>query len=402
MAYKRISPQPVNEGGTGALTLTDHGVLVGSGTAAIDALTVGTTGQLLVGASGADPAFAASATGDFTFTSTTAGATRIFTVSNTDNTNAASTALHQITTGGSSAGDPFTTYTVSGATSWSTGIDNSASDAYVIAASTALGTTNVVSMATGGAVSCVLGNFDVTKSSSGADVSMTASNTSNTATSSATAYLTVAGSTAADARVQYAVSGTTTWTEGIDNSDSDAYVLAASNALGTTNVIHAATSGEINYPLQPAFLAYLGSQDDNVTGDNTTYVLGNTSIGNTLTEVYDQSSDFTPGASGGALFTAPVTGKYNLGLQVKFLSLSASFTVLQVFIVTSNSSYTTVEISGAAVRTSSSTYIVSSTIFTDLDAADTAQFSLRCQGGTKVVDIGAGRDQTAVFGFLVC
>lgn len=49
----------VSEGGTGASTLTDHGVLVGSGTSAIDALSVGTNGQLLIGSTGADPIFAA-------------------------------------------------------------------------------------------------------------------------------------------------------------------------------------------------------------------------------------------------------------------------------------------------------------------------------------------------------
>lgn len=45
----------VSEGGTGVSTLTDHGVLVGSGTAAIDALAVGSTGTILTGVSGADP-----------------------------------------------------------------------------------------------------------------------------------------------------------------------------------------------------------------------------------------------------------------------------------------------------------------------------------------------------------
>ena len=48
----------VTEGGTGASTLLDHGVLIGSGTAAVEGLTVGTNGQLLIGAAGADPAFA--------------------------------------------------------------------------------------------------------------------------------------------------------------------------------------------------------------------------------------------------------------------------------------------------------------------------------------------------------
>lgn len=49
---------PVSDGGTGASTLTDHGVLVGSGTSAITDLSVGTDGQVLLGATGADPAFA--------------------------------------------------------------------------------------------------------------------------------------------------------------------------------------------------------------------------------------------------------------------------------------------------------------------------------------------------------
>jgi len=46
-------------GGTGATTLTDHGVLVGSGDGAVTALTPGTDGQVLLGISGADPIFRA-------------------------------------------------------------------------------------------------------------------------------------------------------------------------------------------------------------------------------------------------------------------------------------------------------------------------------------------------------
>lgn len=59
MAYKRISPQPVIEGGTGAQTLTAHGVLLGEGTSAIAATAVGTTGQVLTGVTGGDPTFQA-------------------------------------------------------------------------------------------------------------------------------------------------------------------------------------------------------------------------------------------------------------------------------------------------------------------------------------------------------
>ena len=46
---------PVESGGTGASTLTDGGVLLGSGTGAVTALGQATNGQLVIGSTGADP-----------------------------------------------------------------------------------------------------------------------------------------------------------------------------------------------------------------------------------------------------------------------------------------------------------------------------------------------------------
>lgn len=48
----------VTEGGTGASTLTDHGILLGSGTGAITPLAAATDGQLPIGSTGADPVLA--------------------------------------------------------------------------------------------------------------------------------------------------------------------------------------------------------------------------------------------------------------------------------------------------------------------------------------------------------
>lgn len=48
----------VSHGGTGATTLTAHGVVVGEGTAAVAVTAVGTTGQVLTGVTGADPVWA--------------------------------------------------------------------------------------------------------------------------------------------------------------------------------------------------------------------------------------------------------------------------------------------------------------------------------------------------------
>lgn len=56
-------------GGTGATTLTAHGVLVGEGTSPVVATAVGSNGQVLIGATGADPAFASITTSTLVLTS---------------------------------------------------------------------------------------------------------------------------------------------------------------------------------------------------------------------------------------------------------------------------------------------------------------------------------------------
>jgi hypothetical protein len=58
----------IAQGGTGRATLTSHGVLVGEGASAINQTAAGTTGQVLIGSTGADPAFGTSVAG-LTFTS---------------------------------------------------------------------------------------------------------------------------------------------------------------------------------------------------------------------------------------------------------------------------------------------------------------------------------------------
>lgn len=287
------------------------------------------------------------------------GATNTLTITNPSNT-ASSQALVNVTVGGGTAGDAFTTYTVSGVTNWSQGVDNSATDAFVLSASTALGTTNVMTAAVAGAVSFVLGNVDVTKSASGADVSITVSNTSNTASSTATEFITVAGATAGDAAVQAAVAGVTTWTWGIDNSASDAWVLAASTALGTTNVISAATTGELTFPLQSAFFAQLGTSVANVTGNGATFTLGTTTA---LTEIFDQNSDFNTNGT----YTAPFSGRVQFSMAAYFTGCTLAVSTIPSF-ATSNNTIRT-----ASYRPVSALDIsMSFSCLCDMDAADTA------------------------------
>jgi hypothetical protein len=71
---------------------------------------------------------------------------------NTDNTNAGSNCEHALSVGGSSAGDPVTTYSVTGAAYIAIGIDNSDSDKFKISNSLSLGTGDALTITTAGAV----------------------------------------------------------------------------------------------------------------------------------------------------------------------------------------------------------------------------------------------------------
>ncbi len=213
------------------------------------------------------------------------------------------------------------------------------------------------------------GNLSIAASVSGATLSATISNTSNTASSNATQFITVAGTSAGDAQVQYAVAGTTTWTEGVDNSDSDAFVLSASNALGTTNVIHASTAGQINYPLQPVFFATMTTVTD-VTGDGTNYTL--------LwdLEIFDVGGNLTTG-----VFTAPVTGRYLLSYNILVQQAVATMGRTSAF-VTSNR---IIRCTSDGQFTGNNEY--STCVICDMDASDTCTVTVALSGGTKVVDV---------------
>lgn len=308
-------PVEVTQGGTGGITasqartnlgitdiatqtVTEHSVLVGGAADAITSLTVGTTGQLLVGATGADPAFGSSANADFTFGGANSGATRTLTISNT----------------------------------------------------------------------------------------------SDTASSAANVVATVGGTSAADATYQAVVSGTTTWTWGVDNSDSDAFVIAASSALGTTNVMRIATTGEITCPLQPAFQAYANGDITNVTGDGTVYTCAFN------TESFDQNGDFASNT-----FTAPVTGRYQLTAMVSTFNNTAAVTTHAISIVTSNTTYPfggfTQGLPPASTAGTSAVLGKTVTMLCDMDAADTATITWRAQGTTLTIDFGAN---SFFAGFLAC
>lgn len=239
-------PVPVANGGTSLATLTAHAVYVGNATSAPTALSVGNTGTILAGSTGADPAFTATpsgltsvTSGSFITSSATLGTTfsdniidastgsnanidlnittkntgsiiyaqskpaveQAVYITNSDNTAVASPATLQIAVGGpTNTSDPSTRYVVSTATTWSTGIDNSASDAYVIAASGTLGSSNAASWSTAGDLTntgaITLSNGNLTLGTAGNKILSTSVASTTTAGANSFGTVTLSGGTA--------------------------------------------------------------------------------------------------------------------------------------------------------------------------------------------------------------
>lgn len=80
-------------------------------------------------------------------------------------------------------------------------------------------------------------DLTISRSASGGTVLETINNTSNTATSIAALALQVGGTSAGDAVISFTVPATFVWSMGLDNSDSDSFVISQATTLGTTNAL---------------------------------------------------------------------------------------------------------------------------------------------------------------------
>ena len=88
----------------------------------------------------------------------------------------------------------------------------------------------------------------ISQAKSGADVSTMMFNSSNTANSTAFFQALVAGATASDAFYIANINGGVAWAWGLDNSDSDAFVISEDAVLGSNNRIKIAVGGVVTIP----------------------------------------------------------------------------------------------------------------------------------------------------------
>jgi hypothetical protein len=136
-------------------------------------------------------------------------------------------------------------------------------------------------------------------------------------------------------------------------------------------------SGQMVNASQPAFSAYVTSDQADITGDGTNFDI----IGAIWTEVFDQNTDLLNGT-----FTAPVTGRYQLSGAAAVSGLLDAHTYLALSLITSNRIY--IPIYNAAYACATGGILMAPFSFlVDMDAADTAYLRLNVNNGTKVVDV---------------
>jgi len=168
-------------------------------------------------------------------------------------------------------------------------------------------------------------------------------------------------------------------------------------ASATGTIMNAADTGEINYPLQPAFLARLNVDRNNVTGDGTIYTID---FG---AEVFDQGNNFNNTTT----FTAPVTGKYVFYATASIIDLTDNHTTGYLDISTSNRSYKSCMWDWGTFRSpaiNGNQVTLTHTVCCDMDIADIMQFRVKVSNSTKVVDIntsGVVNPFTTLSGYLV-
>ena len=177
-----------------------------------------------------------------------------------------------------------------------------------------------------------------------------------------------------------------------DNGDNDIGKISYdhnTNALTTT--VNAATvmkidsTGAVTMPLQPAFLVKKNAESDVGTGA--------VDIG-WDTEVFDVNADF-----GSNVFTAPVTGKYQINLQIEGVQVDSAGSYVEMMIRLSNRDLQEVFRNSLQLSSDGGVNFQINQLC-DMDANDTATARIQFVGGHSTSDIGGS--YSFFSGFLAC
>ena len=156
---------------------------------------------------------------------------------------------------------------------------------------------------------------------------------------------------------------------------------------GATAVGQLEAPSELTMPNQPAFSAQKTSQQANIqNAEKITFG----------TEIFDQGSDYDNSTS---IFTAPVTGRYQINAVVRADQVSTSANYHRITIVSSNKTYVAGMFDPAVLSSSPGEWYFTGSFFIDMDSSDTVYINWSQSGGSSTGHI---EDQSYFSGYLVC
>ena len=178
---------------------------------------------------------------------------------------------------------------------------------------------------------------------------------------------------------------------GLDDS-TDSLTIGLGSTLGTTSHMVIDANGHITKPLQSAFFAHANTAQSDIS------INGLVTI-HFQTERFDQNGDYNTSTYE---FTAPVTGKYQLNVNIRLNNIDSAAGYYIIYLVTSNKNYFTII---DPTRFSQDVYYFNMNfgVVADMDASDTAKVRILQNNGSAQTDIDGGSGDTAsnFSGYLV-
>ena len=160
------------------------------------------------------------------------------------------------------------------------------------------------------------------------------------------------------------------------------------NGAGADEVV-INTTGAVTKPKQPSFhVNNAAGLTDNITiGSFKTISMG--------TEVYDTTDNFA-----NDVFTAPVTGKYQMNVQLLISTMDSASTYIVFDCTTSNRNYHYIIYPTISITADGTQQIVWSFV-ADMDAGDTSYLRAIQSGGTAHADVQSDANYTRWTGYLL-
>lgn len=146
------------------------------------------------------------------------------------------------------------------------------------------------------------------------------------------------------------------------------------------------SSGRVTMPAQPAFQAHSGADQNNIPiNTGTVIVFG--------TERFDVGANYASNT-----FTAPVTGKYYLAIQITLRTVDSAADYYRIRLATSNRAYDFYF--DPDFGQDAALWSTMQSVMADMDANDTFSASFYQAGGSAVTDLGNG--ECYMSGALIC